>query len=206
MTERTQPPGVAPLRQHKEALRKDILNQRAALDTAERSRLSHVITEKLLTLPELGHARCVLAYLSFGSEFDTYPFVSALLSRDCTLVLPRIDLARHSLTLYRVNDPDAETLPGVWGIREPDPQRCAVADTGGIDAVLVPGLAFTPSGWRLGYGGGFYDALIRGWNDRPPLIAPAFQLQIVDDLPLGPNDQPIDTVVTETHIYHRKAP
>ncbi len=205
MTERAQPPTAAPLRQYKQALRKEILNRRAGLDRAEHSRLSRAITGNLLNLPEFGGARCVLAYLSFGSEFDTGPFVSALLSRGCALVLPRIDLTRRSLTLYRVDDPDLETLPGVWGIREPDPQRCHPADAAEIDAVLVPGVAFTPSGGRLGYGGGFYDALIRGWRNHAPLIAPAFQLQVVDDLPLGPDDEPIDAVVTEANIYRRDA-
>jgi len=93
----------------------------------------------------------------------------------------------------------------VWGIREPDPQRCPPADTAEIDSVLVPGVAFTPSGGRLGYGGGFYDTLIRGWPSHATLIAPAFELQVVDDLPFGPDDQPIDAVVTEAHLYRRDA-
>jgi len=196
---------AAALSQHKQALRKEILNRRAAVDRAEHARLSRVITDALRNLPELRQAHRVLAYLSFGTEFDTGPFVSGLLSRGDVLVLPRVDLTRRSLALYRVDDPDLETIPGVWGIREPDPRRCAPADAAELDAVLVPGVAFTASGWRLGYGGGFYDALIRAWNKPPPLIAPAFQLQLVEDLPLGPADQPVDTVVTEAHIYRRAA-
>jgi 5-formyltetrahydrofolate cyclo-ligase len=147
----------------------------------------------------------VLAYLSFGSEFDTHEFVRALQSRDCALVLPRIDLARRNLSLHWVGDPESETLPGVWGIREPDPQRCPQVDRGEIQAVLVPGVAFTSGGGRLGYGGGFYDALIRDWPSHAPLIAPAFELQVVGDLPLGPGDQSIDAVVTESHLYRRDA-
>ena len=205
MTEGAQPlPGSA-LRQHKQTLRKDILSQRAALDHAERSRLSRAITASLLSLPEFERARCVLAYLSFGSEFDTGKFVQALQSRGCALVLPRIDLARRSLSLHRVDNPELETVPGVWGIREPDPQRCSQAVLGEIDAVLVPGVAFTPSGGRLGYGGGFYDALIRDWRNHAPLIAPAFELQVVGELPLGPGDQPIDALVTEANTYRRGA-
>jgi 5-formyltetrahydrofolate cyclo-ligase len=205
MTERGRHAQAA-LRQHKQALRKEILGRRAALDPAERSRLSRAITPTLLSLPELQRARCVLAYLSFGSEFDTSEFVSALMSRDCVLVLPRIDLARHSLTLHRVDVPELDTLPGVWGIREPDPQRCPPADAAEIDAVLVPGVAFTPRGERLGYGGGFYDTLIREWRGHPPLIAAAFELQVVQDLPLGRDDEPIDAVVTEAHLYRRDTP
>jgi len=205
MAEDAQPlPGSA-LRKHKQALRKDILSQRAALDHAERFRLSQAITASLLSLPEFGCARCVLAYLSFGSEFDTNEFVRALQSRGCALVLPRINLARRKLSLHRVDDPERETVPGVWGIREPDPQRCPQAVLSEIDAVLVPGVAFTPGGGRLGYGGGFYDALIRDWRSHAPLIAPAFELQVVRELPLGPDDQPIDALVTEANTYRRGA-
>ena len=188
---------AAALSQHKQALRKEILNRRAAVDRAEHARLSRVITDALRNLPELRQAHRVLAYLSFGTEFDTGPFVSGLLSRGDVLVLPRVDLTRRSLALYRVDDPDLETIPGVWGIREPDPRRCAPADAAELDAVLVPGVAFTASGWRLGYGGGFYDRLICEFTKRPALVAAAFSLQVRAQIPLAPRDQRIDCVVTE---------
>jgi 5-formyltetrahydrofolate cyclo-ligase len=203
MTEGVQEPPESTLRQHKQTRRKEILSQRAALAHSEHARLSHTITTRLSILPEFERAHCVLAYLSFGSEFDTGEFVGALQSRGCALVLPRIDLARRNLSLYRVSDPELDTEPGVWGIREPDPDHCPRADLAEIHAVLVPGVAFTPAGGRLGYGGGFYDALIRGWHNRVPLIAAAFELQVVQDLPLGPDDQLIDAVVSEAHIYRR---
>jgi 5-formyltetrahydrofolate cyclo-ligase len=206
MTEGAQQHPGSALRQHKQMLRKEILSRRAALDHAEHSRLSRAITASVLSLPEFERARCVLAYLSFGSEFDTGEFVRTLQSRDCALVLPRIDLVRRNLSLHRVSDLELDTVPGVWGIREPDPGRCPPADLGEIEAVLVPGVAFTPGGGRLGYGGGFYDALIRGWHGHAPLIAPAFELQVVRGLPLGPDDQLIDAVVTEARVYRRDAP
>jgi len=201
MGDGAQLPGA--LRDDKQKLRTRLLSVRAALDRAEHARLSGLITGRLLSLAEFERAGCVLAYLSFGSEFDTGEFVCALQARGCALVLPRIDLARRVLTLHRVSDPELDTVPGVWGIREPDPQRCPSADRAEIDAVLVPGVAFTAAGGRLGYGGGFYDRLLRGWPGRVPLVGPAFELQVVEGLPLGPDDEPIDTVVTETQIYQR---
>lgn len=198
-------PPVA-LREDKQKLRTRLLSQRAALDRAEHARLSQLISARLLNLPELERARSVLAYLSFGSEFDTGEFLRTWQARGRVLVLPRIDLARRVLTLHRVTDPEADTVPGVWGIREPDPQRCPSADRVDIDAVLVPGVAFTAAGGRLGYGGGFYDRLLRGWPGRVPLIGPAFELQVVDEVPLGPDDEPIDTVVTEARVYRRAGP
>ena len=191
------------LRQRKQALRRQILARRSGLDPTERSRASRTITSTLLGLSEFRVARCVLAYLSFGSEFETRDFVSALQSRGCALVLPRIDLAGRRLTLHWVDDPEADTLPGLWGIQEPDPRHCPLAEGTEIDAVLVPGVAFSPNAERLGYGGGFYDKLIREWYTHPPLIAPAFDLQVVEALPLGPGDQRIDGVVTESRIYRR---
>ena len=95
-----------------------------------------------------------------------------LLGWSCRASTSRID----RLTLHRVADPETETIAGVWGIQEPDPGRCAIANPGEIEAVLIPGVAFTPRGERLGYGGGFYDTLIREWPAPPPLIAAAFPI------------------------------
>ena len=92
-----EPRSATTLREQKQALRRQILAGRSGLDPAERLRLSSVIAGRLLNLPEFERARCVLAYLSFGSELDTRDFVLKLLARGCELVLPRIDLANRRL-------------------------------------------------------------------------------------------------------------
>ena len=193
------------LRERKQVLRRRVLAARAALDRAEHARLSRAITTRLLDLPEFKRASCVLAYLSFGTEFDTREFVAALQGRGCALVLPRINLVNRTLALYRVSDPDAQTVAGVWGIREPDPALCTLAEPGSIEAVLVPGVVFTQRCDRVGYGGGFYDALVRDWHQPPPLVAAAFDLQMAGDVPVGPGDYPVDGVITETASYSRRA-
>jgi 5-formyltetrahydrofolate cyclo-ligase len=65
----------------------------------------------------------------------------------------------------------------------------------------VPGVAFTRRGDRLGYGGGFYDRLIRGLVPRPALVAGAFELQVVAKLPMMEADQRVDRVITESAEY-----
>jgi 5-formyltetrahydrofolate cyclo-ligase len=189
------------LRPAKQALRRQILGERAALSAPERERLSGLITAPLLHLPELQRARCVLAYLSFGHEFSTAGLLASLRERQVAVVMPRIDRAAHRLDLYRVHDISVDTTPGVWGIREPDPQRCTPAQANEIDLIVVPGVAFTRAGARLGYGGGYYDELLSRWQDPPLLIAPAFDLQIVAELPTTARDRPVDVVVTETAVY-----
>lgn len=189
------------LRFAKQVLRKQILAARAALAPVERERLSGLITSRLLHLPQIEHARCVLAYLSFGDELSTEVLLSSLQERNAVVVLPRIDRAAHRLDLYRVQDIALETAPGAWGIREPDPARCAVAQLEDIDLIVVPGVAFTPTGARLGYGGGYYDELLSRWQRSPLLIAPAFDLQVVPELPTTPHDRSVNIVLTESALH-----
>jgi 5-formyltetrahydrofolate cyclo-ligase len=181
----------------KAALRRSILSRRDAMSAGERTQASVAITRYLLDLPALESARTVLAYLSFGSEYDTGGFVEALLAQGKRLMLPRVDRPNRRLELFFVSDPSSQTAPATWGIHEPLRDRCPPASREDAGLVLVPGVAFTPRGDRLGYGGGFYDRLLGGWPARPPVVAGAFGVQVLDSLPMGPDDVRIDAVVTE---------
>ena len=183
-------------RQAKAALRQAILARRDAADVATRSRNSQTITQKLRALPEYRAADVVAAYASFGSEFDTSEFLAGILADGKQLVLPRINRAQRILELRQVDDLDADLVAGVWGIREPA-ERCAILSPVTVGFMLVPGVAFTASGARLGYGGGFYDRLLASFDRRVARIAAAFDLQMVDQLPEGPHDQRVNRVITE---------
>lgn len=185
----------------KAALRKRVLAARDALDPALRAAASAAITEALLALPACAAARTVVAYTGFGSEIDTAPFLAATLAAGKTLVLPRVDRTSRSLHLHVVRDPAADLVAGVWGIREPDPARCPAADPETIDFVLLPCVALTPRGERLGYGGGFCDRLVGSFHRRPPLVAACFAVQLQDSVPLEPTDQRVDGVLTEREAY-----
>jgi 5-formyltetrahydrofolate cyclo-ligase len=184
----------------KAALRKLIIASRDALSPAARREASAAITSQLLALDAYRQARCVLAYMSFGSEFDTAALIEDALREGKTLCLPRVERAARELVIHRVADIEHDLQSGVWGIREPRAE-CTVADLQQIDFVLLPGAAFTPRCERLGYGGGFYDRLIPRFPARPPLVAAAFALQICATVPLDANDQSVDVVITETSSY-----
>ena len=68
---------------------------------------------------------------------------------------------------------------------------------GTVDFILLPGVAFTREGARLGYGGGFYDKLLARMPDRPALVAGAFALQVVQDIPQESTDRKVEWLVTE---------
>ena len=184
------------IKQAKAALRQAILARRDAADASSRSRDSRTITQKLCALPEYRAASVVAAYASFGSELDTSEFVARILADGKQLLLPRINKAQCALELRHVTDIGAELVAGVWGIREPA-ERCPILPANQIDFMLVPGVAFTKSGARLGYGGGFYDRLLVSLVPRAARIAGAFELQLVDQLPENPQDRRVAQVITE---------
>jgi 5-formyltetrahydrofolate cyclo-ligase len=188
----------------KTLLRQRVLAQRDALDARTRAAHSRRITERLLALPAYRDARCVLAYMSFGSEPGTGLFVAHALHSGKHLVLPRVDRTARALRLHRVEDPARDLEAGVWGIREPR-SACPAATPDEIDFVLVPGVAFTERGERLGYGGGYYDRLIPRFRRRSPLVAGAFSLQLQPALPVDAFDQRMDLVVTEERVYEAGA-
>lgn len=184
----------------KSALRKEILAARDALPLAERQSASAAITTRLLALDAYRGARCILAYMSFGSEFDTAALIADALAAGKELCLPRVERATRRLMLHRVHDLAADLQAGTWGIREPRAD-CPPADLARADFVLLPGVAFTARCERLGYGGGFYDRLIPQFRIRPPLVAAAFDMQIRERVPTDANDQRVDVVVAQSAFY-----
>ena len=186
----------------KAALRNEIVAARDAQPADRRRALSARITRRVTSLETYRTARCVLAYMSFGSEFETADFVADALALGKQLCLPRVDRGTRRLEIHLINDIGHDLQSGVWGIREPRAE-CPRADINQVDFVLLPGVAFTPRCERLGYGGGYYDRLITQFATRPALAAAAFALQIRAQIPLGAHDQRIDTVETEDTSYCR---
>jgi len=184
------------LRSAKKTLRASMIARRDALDVETRRRDSQAITAKLLALPEYRAAGVVCAYASFGSEFDTAAFCSDVIAAGKRLLLPRVNRAARVLELREVKNLGGEIVAGVWGIREPA-ERCPIVPSSSVEFLLVPGVVFTATGKRLGYGGGFYDRLLSGLNATTPRVAAAFALQVVDSIPTGPNDQHVHLIVTE---------
>ena len=125
------------------------------------------------------------------------------------ILLPRVN--GKDLDLYYIKDLSKDLVPGSFGIMEPIAAECIPASYKDIDLVLIPGVAFDRQMNRLGYGGGFYDKLLKILPADLPGIAIAFDLQIVDSIPVMAHDRKIDIIVTETEIitsnfYNRAYP
>ena len=185
----------------KAELRMLILARRDALPPEQRASLSAAIFKTIRALPAFATARTVLAYSSFGSELLTAPFLEAVLEGGKALVLPRIDRASRRLALHRVTAPGTDLRPGVWGSGSPIPPDALRWRIEVIDFALVPGVVFDVEGGRIGYGAGYYDRLLAECTDRTALVAGAFELQVVDVVPMAEHDRRVDRVVTEHRVY-----
>ena len=194
------------LAEAKSALRATILGRRDAMDARAHAALSRAIVRDIIDLDAYRQSRVVMAYVTFGSELQTGAFIRHALDAGKTLILPRVNRAKRALELYEVREPARDLEPRVWGILEPKPDRCARVEPDVVEFILVPGLAFDARGRRLGYGGGFYDRMLGGLTARPlrpPLVAGAFEAQMVGVIPAGARDAPMDVVVTEGGHYPR---
>lgn len=188
----------------KKRVRAEVKARRDGLGSECRACASAEIVRRVLELPEWQEAKAVLAYCAFGSEVSTDGILDAALAEGKRLALPRVEKSRRMLGLYWVCAPlEEQVCPGTWGILEPLSDRCGSAAMTDIDLVIAPGLAFDEKGGRLGYGGGYYDRLFRGMaaqGHSPAVVAVAFEAQIAEDLPRGPQDWPIGVVVTEARV------
>lgn len=186
------------LANQKSELRKQVLTQREALSSDERAALSRIITERILAMPEYQNAKTVLGYMNFASEFVSELWVKQALADGKTLLLPRVNRTTNALELYRVDNLASQLQSGSWGILEPVPERCErLKELNAVEFALLPGVAFTRQGARLGYGGGFYDKLLAHIAPRPVLVAAAYALQVVQEIPQESTDIRVDWVVTE---------
>ena len=190
--------GVA-LREAKRALRARMIGARDALDEGVRADASRAIVTRIAALPSFAAARCVLVTLPFASEWDSRPLALAALASGKTLVVPRVNNASRMLELHVVTDIVRDVTTGYKDIPEPLPALPQVAPET-VDWILVPGVAFSPEGSRLGYGGGYYDRLMITLQPAAARIAGAFDAQIVAHIPAASHDLSVDLVVTESRI------
>lgn len=89
-------------------------------------------------------------------------------------------------------------VPGPMGLREPDPATAPLVDPEAIDVVVVPGIGYDREGHRLGFGAGFYDRFLA--TTGAERVALAFSLQLIERIPKGPGDEPVDWIVTEMEV------
>jgi len=189
------------------ALRARIMAARDSLSPEERQRKSLAVTDRLLALPEFAGARHVFVYVSFRSEAETLNLIAHCLDKGVTVSVPLTLPAERQLLPYVITDPSRDLVPGYCSIPEPL-QTLPLVDPGTIEVVVTPGSVFDAQGGRLGYGGGYYDRFLHTAAPQALRIGLAFDLQVVEAVPLESHDEQLDYLITETRTisFGRKTP
>lgn len=170
------------------------------MSEASRKEKSGLIAEKLEKTGAWRRARTVMFYVTHGSEVRTEGMMERAWRSGKNVVVPFVeDEEKPSISCARIRSIDGDLRKGSYGIREPVPGRCEVFQKDRIDLVIVPAVAFDRSGHRIGYGKGCYDR----WLRNIPLqkrIGLAYDMQIVDRLPVESTDVPVGMIVSEKRV------
>ena len=190
------PPFFVTEMQDKKELRKYFSAVRRAAKSIENDTL---ISARLLSCEQIIKADIILMYASFGTEPDTWNTAEKLICKNKILAFPKCK--QGGIMSFHVVDSISELKDsdhGMYDICEPS-SSLPEPDLTDNTVCIVPGLAFTQNGGRLGYGGGYYDRFLSA-NPNIYTIALAYEAVITDRLPVAKHDISINSIVTEERM------
>ncbi len=160
---------------------------------------------RLLATAEYRASRSLVLYAALADELATLPLFEAAQRGDRRCALPRVDADNQLAFAFVARWEDLRV--GRYGVLEP-PADAALTTLAEVDLIVVPGVAFDAAGSRLGRGGGYYDRALVGARrpdgHRPPVFGWVQDWRLVDEVPVGRDDQPVDVVVTEMRLLRAK--
>ena len=174
----------------KSELRKQVLQEMKALSQEQKQAIDQALTERLLQHPFYQEAKVIATYLSFPHEFQTQELIEQAL-RDCKKVLIPKTYPKGRMD-FVVYDPQ-QLVKTSFGLLEPQGDL-EVVDVSQIDLIHVPGLAFTTEGYRIGYGGGYYDRYLKHFSGNT--LSTVYPCQIRDFIPED-HDIPVQEVLVD---------
>ncbi|MBQ8174554.1 MAG: 5-formyltetrahydrofolate cyclo-ligase [Clostridia bacterium] len=189
------------IKELKTSIRKEYLSRREALSPEEKAKRDEKICRYILSSASFRYAETVLAYYPRKGEIDILPVLEAALAMGKRVALPRCD-GEHHMTYRFVTELDS-IAPGMYGIPEPDESAPAFHEDAGHAALcLVPGVVFDTHGYRIGYGGGYYDRFLHDFGGS--VAGVIYREFILPSLPFGRYDLALPVMITETGMVRSK--
>ncbi len=181
----------------KARMRRAALERRAGVSEAEREAFAERLAVEGVAIARRALVRTVAAFWPVGTEPDTLMLMAALDYHDFVAALPVTGAQGEPLTFRRWRE-GQPLVEGPMRIPEPSPRLPQVFP----DLLFVPTAAFDRRGYRVGYGGGFYDVTLAAMRARRPVpaIGLAYACQEVERVPEEDHDQPLDFVLTENEL------
>ena len=174
----------------KAELRKQVLQEMKAIPREQKQAMDQALTDQFLKHPFCQEAKVIATYLSFPHEFQTQELIEQAL-RDCKKVLIPKTYPKGRMD-FVVYDPQ-QLVKTSFGLLEPQGDL-EVVDASQIDLIHVPGLAFTTEGYRIGYGGGYYDRYLEHFSGHT--LSTIYPCQVQQFMPEN-HDIPVQEVLVD---------
>src|SRR6266576_3715847 len=138
---------------------------------------SQDIIDQVLHLHEFVRARGIACYVSKDSEVNTRPLIRAALNQEKRVLVPVVKKGDIELFFSEIKDLGSELAPGTFGILEPKPENVHPVSLDSIDVIFVPGIVWDREGYRLGWGRGYFDPVIKNHTPHVGAISIDFNIE-----------------------------
>ncbi len=180
----------------KKELRKELMTKRLNMTFDEVKKKSIIIIEKIIEQKIYRNAKTIMVYMPIKNEVAIEALIESAWADQKIVLFPKVNPITKMMDVYKVTDWNG-LEKGNYGIPEPKIGGIPPFPVEEIDVVLIPGVGFDEQGFRLGYGGGYYDRFFDRFEALPYKIGVAFEMQVINQLPVEHHDYPVDEVITE---------
>lgn len=184
----------------KEYLREKYLTARSEISQSKINKWSQKIKNNFLKLPQLTNVKKIMAYASMRNEIKTFPLMKELLIQNYLLYLPYTIKEINDLGVAKIKNLNSELEKGVYGVQEPISKIRGNEIPSDIDLIIIPGACFSLSGYRIGYGGGYYDRFLSKHAENALKVGFCYEQFVLNSIPAEEHDIPVDIIITENEI------
>ena len=184
----------------KKGLRKAMLQKRNRLEKNYLDRANEKITKDFLASSDYCDCSNIFIYISYSSEVDTQRIIDRALADGKKVLVPRTFPERKEMIALQISNFNTQLCQTCTGILEPNFVDKNAFPPEQIDLIIVPGVAFDPRGYRIGYGGGYYDKYL-SLATKAKKIGFAYEESMIEEIPAEEHDQKVDAILTEGGVY-----
>jgi 5-formyltetrahydrofolate cyclo-ligase len=182
----------------KRIIRRKIAELLKNMQDQEYTQLSNMIAHRLFQQQEWLSAKIIGITVSIPPEVDTRSIIMRAWKEGKKVAVPKCEPLSRSMEFKMITD--FTELESVYsGLLEPVSSTHPILPAK-LDLLIVPGLAFTAEGYRLGFGGGYYDRFLVEYNKA--VMSLAFAQQIVEELPVEKHDRKVPVIITPNQVYN----
>lgn len=183
----------------KKELRQNIRYSLNKMTIEQYEEKSDIIRNRLVNEPYIIEGTTIALTISNYPEVDTSKLIESLWKLGKKVVVPKCRPKTRAMDFYAIEN--FEQLEIVYmDLKEPIPEKTELIPSNLIDVIVVPGIVYDQTGYRIGYGGGYYDRYLQ--NYAGTLVSLAFDVQIIDSVPKEPHDIPVHFIITETNCIN----